>query len=267
MHSNFTDLLNQFSSSQNRTVQSYIIKNQKVWLKKASERHSGWVYIPLRWVAALFRLHMLAPVPNKGGMEAILCEISRIKELQKLGIRVPQILAESKSAILLEDAANNGQSRQLDQALMAAKNKECRLEIFNQAVAAIQDVHSKNAYLSEAFSRNILVDQKLQFSFIDFETDPGEVLSLRNCQIRDWLCFIFSTAYRLEENELQEASQFLYEQLSDKPKIYHEICRVGHKLHWSMFFKVEKLGNDGQRVKKCMLFLQKLALHQPLPMI
>ena len=43
-------------------------------------------------------------------------------------------------------------------------------------------------------------------SFLDFEDDPSEVLTHAQCQARDWLCYIHSTALILKNGGLLEAA-------------------------------------------------------------
>ncbi|OTG85954.1 serine/threonine protein kinase [Acinetobacter sp. ANC 4558] len=255
----YSNFLNEMSPKQKNSIQSYDIKNQKVWLKKASSRHSTWIYLPLSWISKLLNLNMLRPVPNYGGARAIQCEVSRIKQLAQLNISVPTILAFSSEAVLLQDLGQNHTSLlQLQTAIASEQTSETRLSLYFEAIQQIQQIHDLNGYLSEAFSRNILVDQNRKFSFIDFETDPREVLSLQECHIRDWLCFIFSTASCFQENELEQISEFYINHLSHQPEIYHSICRVGKKVQWILKFKPEKLGGDGRRLRKCILLLSLL---------
>ncbi|WP_372375153.1 serine/threonine protein kinase [Acinetobacter ursingii] len=266
--SNFADFLDSSFDQQDQSIQSYELEGSKVWLKKASTRHSIWIYTPLKWLAKLLHVQALTPVPNYGGKKAIQCEYQRILALEKLGVNTPKVLAVSQHGILLQDAATDGrQVIQLDHALAQATTTEQRLKLYNHALIEIQNLHRKNTYLSEAFVRNILVDADHHFTFIDFETDPAEVLSLKDCQVRDWLCFIFSSSYRFQFDELDQASAIFYDALSQNLKVFREICKIGHKLQWILNFKPEKLGNDGKRIQKSMLFLKKLEYQDPLPMI
>ena len=266
--SNFADFLDSSFDQQDQSIQSYELEGSKVWLKKASTRHSIWIYTPLKWLAKLLHVQALTPVPNYGGKKAIQCEYQRLTALKKLGIKTPQVLAVSHEGILIEDAGSSEHEVvQLDHALARAISSKQRIQLYTDAILAIQSIHAKGSYLSEAFVHNILVDEDHQFTFIDFETDPGELLSLNQCQVRDWLCFIFSSSYRLELTELDQASAIFYQALNNKKKVYREICNVGHKLQWILSFKPEKLGNDGKRIQKSMLFLKKLERQDPLPMI
>ena len=256
----YANFLNETLLTQNKSIESYSINNQKVWLKKASTRHSAWIYWPLAWFSHLFGLSMLRPVPNYGGEKTIACEVSRIQQLSSMGISVPTILAYSKQGLLLKDAAENGMPvYQLQAALSQEKDISTRLSLYKKAISKIQHIHDLNGYLSEAFARNILVDKNHHFSFIDFETNPADVLTLPECHTRDWLCFIFSTASCFEEQYLAEISEYYVQHLKNHPDVYHGICKVGRILHWILKFNPEKFGSDGRRLKNCVLLLSLLA--------
>lgn len=259
MNQYFSNFLQESLRNQKSSIKSYNIENQKVWLKKASSRHSTWIYIPLSWSSKLLGLSMLSPIPNYGGEKSIACEISRIKQLKNLGVSVPEILTYSDQALLLKDAAQNGTAiYQLESALFAEKTTTSRLSLYADALKSLQHVHDLGSYLSEAFARNILVDNQRNFTYIDFETDPGQLLTLHECQTRDWLCFIFSTAHCFEDNELNQASDLLANILFKNNEIYTDIYRVGRKIKWILKLKLEKLGGDGRRLKKCIILLKSL---------
>lgn len=264
----FYEFLNSAASSQSNSVQSYVYNHHKVWLKKASKRHAAWIYWPVQWLSRLLGLHMLAPVPNLGGEKSIACEANRLTQLRQLGINVPELLAADHQALLIKDAAGDaGEVIQLESALAEAQSSQQRLDLYQRAIQAIEYIHDQDTYLSEAFARNILIDHAQNFSFIDFETDPGQYLSLADCQTRDWLCFIFSTARFFAMEEVPQVQHMLCQVLEKHPKIFQDVCRVGRKLKWVLKLKPEALGSDGRRMSQCIHLLTGLNLHQPLPMI
>ena len=262
--SDFQTFLESSLTTQQNSIEAYQLNIGKVWLKKASERHGLWLYTPLKWLAKIFNLGAIMPVPNRGGSIAIQCEFKRIQQLRALGVSTPNVLAVSEKGILLQDIGIQHQSQiqQLDQGLARRKeNPDAQFLLFNQAIQSIQSIHQKGGYLSEAFARNILVDEQNQFSFIDFETDPRDVLSLHDCFVRDWLLFIFSTAYHFEFEQLNDASLILYKALLAEPQVYKDIAKVGKRLSWVLNFNVSKVGTDGKRIQKCVLFLRGLKEH------
>ena len=173
----FQKFLETTVTTQQDSIQAYELSTGKVWLKKASERHGLWLYTPLKWLAKIFNLGAITPVPNQGGSAAIQCEYHRIQTLNSIGISTSNVLAISEKGILLEDIGSQHQTQviQLDQALAQCQNDiASKSLLFSQAIQAIQYIHSQKGYLSEAFARNILVDQNHQFKYIN---DDG---SLKN---------------------------------------------------------------------------------------
>ncbi|SER55215.1 hypothetical protein SAMN04487958_101534 [Vreelandella subterranea] len=186
---------------QQASIASYTLDEKKVWLKKASKRNSRLAYLPLNLFAKLLRVEALKPVPNLGGRQSITNESKRIKALSKAGVAVPEILAESSDAILIADVGNTESSSKtlLDQLLSTQQAEEIS-HYLTMGVQALNDVHARQCYLSEAFARNIIVAQE-SIVFIDFETDPGSYHTPINCMVRDWYCFIFSLYGKLSKRE------------------------------------------------------------------
>lgn len=57
------------------------------------------------------------------------------------------------------------------------------------------------------------------------------------------------------------ASLILYKALLAEPQVYKDIAKVGKRLSWVLNFNVSKVGNDGKRIQKCVLFLRGLKEH------
>lgn len=255
----YQEFLEHTVSSQSRSIQPYVIDGLKVWLKKASKRHPWWLYLPLRWFSKLLNMQILAPVPNYGGSNAIHCEAQRIRQLGEIGVSVPKLLAESSSGLLIQDIAHQDKKlMQLDHALARESDFEQRKNLFETAIHALKQIHAKNCYLSEAFARNILIDSQHNISFIDFETDPHKTLDLETCQARDWLCLLFSTAFRFNEQERPIIEQLVKDELRDRQDILVQLSKVGHRFAWLNRVGVEKTGNDGKRMKVFLIFLSNL---------
>ena len=147
----FQKFLETTVTTQHDSIQAYELSTGKVWLKKASERHGLWLYTPLKWLAKIFNLGAIMPVPNQGGSKAIQCEFRRINQLKQLGISTPNVLAISDQGILLEDIGvqRNSHVSQLDQLLGSYKdNPEARFSLFTQAIQAISDIHQQHGYFT-----------------------------------------------------------------------------------------------------------------------
>ena len=253
----YQDFLNQTAPHQTYSIESYELNGIKVWLKKSVKRHSKWLYMPVNWLAKIFRFELLIPVPNYGGALAIECEAKRLTDLAHHGITVPKVLAISKAGLLIQDMASHDKElMQLDHALGCETNFEKRKALFLKACEEIKKVHQKNQYLSEAFARNILIDSNQNISFIDFETDPATVFDLKTSQTRDWLCFLFSTAFRFENHERIEIEEIVKDYLDDYAIL--QLSTLGKRFSWLNKVGVEKTGNDGKRLKIFIIFLKSL---------
>ncbi|MHA3058098.1 BUD32 family EKC/KEOPS complex subunit [Acinetobacter sp. ANC 4641] len=255
----YQEFLEHTAPTQTESIQSYMIDDLKVWLKKASKRHPWWIYLPLQWFSKLLNMQILAPVPNYGGADAIHCEAKRIRELEAIGASVPKVLAESDTGLLIQDISYHDQQlMQLDHAFARTSDFQQRQNLFEAAIRALKQIHAKNNYLSEAFARNILIDSQQNISFIDFETDPRTTLDLEICQARDWLCLLFSTAFRFNEQERPVIEQLVREALKDRQDILLRLNKVGCRFAWLNSVGVERTGNDGKRMKIFLIFLKNL---------
>ena len=67
--------------------------------------------------------------------------------------------------------------------------------------------------------------------------------------------------YHFEFEQLNDASLILYKALLAEPQVYKDIAKVGKRLSWVLNFNVSKVGNDGKRIQKCVLFLRDLKEH------
>lgn len=172
----FSILLDELAAKQEATIAPYLLADgTKVWVRKAGRHNARWRYALLGMVARYLKLGVLKPVPSLGGEPAIATESKRLYELRSAGIAVPELLALRKNALMFGN------------------------------LEAIARVHKKRQFLSQAFARNMMWDGK-NISFLDFEDDPSEVLTIAQCQARDWLCYIHSTALILKNGGLLEAA-------------------------------------------------------------
>lgn len=79
-----------------------------------------------------------------------------------------------------------------------------RRELFLYGAGAIRNAHDKGAYLGYPAPRNMAIANGL-ISFLDFEEDPGEVMSLPCAQARDWMIYCASALARVSADERQLA--------------------------------------------------------------
>ncbi|MFG6668122.1 hypothetical protein ACGK9R_13600 [Halomonas sp. HNIBRBA4712] len=252
--------------NQQATIAAYTLAGEQVWLKRAAKRNSRLAYAPLTWLATLMRVEALRPVPNLGGEQSIRTEAARLRALADAGIRVPPLLATHPQALLLADAGAPGApAPTLLEELKRAPSEQEIDALLALATDALIDVHRKGAYLSEAFGRNVLVTQG-RVVFIDFETDPGEVLSPVNCMVRDWYCFIFSLYGRFHKKPLQR--ECLAPALRDALSHEREDVRQRFKAALPSLLRLKCLpfryfGSDGKKIHVTLAALAELNDHLP----
>jgi hypothetical protein len=123
---------------------------------------------------------------------------------------VPTVLAQQADGLLISDLGESGRAtivlqERLDQA--ATAGPAALLAVWREGLAAIAAVHVRGQHLSQAFDRNLVQCPDGVIGYIDFEDDPAEVMTLAECQARDWLSYLHSTAMMLEAAAPQAAGQ------------------------------------------------------------
>jgi hypothetical protein len=251
---------------QTRGVASHRFDGERVWLKKAGARHGAWRYHVLGFIAATLRLDVLRPVPNPGGEAAIDIEGRRLRELAALGLRVPRVLAQQRDGLLLSDL---GESRataavlqeRLDQAAVAGP--AALLATWREGLDAIAAVHARGTYLSQAFDRNLVQCPDGVIGYIDFEDDPRATLGLAECQTRDWLSYLHSTAMLVRAATPQAAGEHWHAALADASDAVRErLAGTARRMRWlrrlpQRLPQGRRWGRDTQRVRACALLLAR----------
>ncbi|MFT4100885.1 MAG: hypothetical protein QM674_07580 [Burkholderiaceae bacterium] len=239
---------------QQSSVASHRIGGQRVWLKKAGRRHGRLAYRLLAMVACMLGLDTLTPVPNPGGEAAIAIEERRLRELGELGLRVPRVLTRTPQALLISDLGRNGHravvfNEWLEQA--AASGPEALLAAWNEGLWAIAAVHARGAYLSQAFARNLVHCPDGEVGFIDFEDDPGQILSIAECQARDWLSYLHSTAPLLCASQPEGAGRAWRAGLARAdPAVRERIALAARRVRWLRKLPGDRRwGRDTQRLR------------------
>ena len=249
---------------QQSNIASYRLGGQKVWLKKASKRNSRWAYLPLTLLARCLNIDALKPVPNLGGEQSVALEAMRIRALCAAGIAVPTILAETPEALLLADAGGEETSTQtLLESLAQAETPDEIDRLLIMSISALNDVHTRSCYLSEAFARNILVNKE-GVVFIDFETDPGHYHKLTDCMVRDWHCFIFSLYGKLSKRPLHQErlTAALMSGLQDaRADVRDRFIATLPRLKRLQKFPFQRFGSDGKKIAHTLNALALLDQH------
>jgi tRNA A-37 threonylcarbamoyl transferase component Bud32 len=235
-------------------VASHRFGSERVWLKKAGPRHGKWGYRVMAAVARMARLDIIKPVPNPGGEAAIATEARRLKQLAAAGLRVPTVLAQQADGLLISDLGESGRAtvvlqERLDQA--AAAGPAALLAVWREGLVAIAAVHVRDQHLSQAFDRNLVQCPDGVIGYIDFEDDPAEVMTLAECQARDWLSYLHSTAMMLEAAAPQAAGQHWHAALASvNEEVRERIANAARRMKWAQKLPASRRwGRDTQRVR------------------
>ncbi|VTU32466.1 hypothetical protein SRS16CHR_05090 [Variovorax sp. SRS16] len=239
---------------QTRAVTSHRLGNERVWLKKAGARHGKLRYHLQAVIAGVLRLEVLQPVPNPGGEAAIAIEARRLRALGAAGLRVPAVLAQQPDGLLISDLGQSGRppvvlQERLDQA--AAVGPAALLSVWREALSAIAIVHARGAYLSQAFDRNLVQCPDGAIGYIDFEDDPGETLALAECQARDWLSFLHSTAMLVDAASPHAAGTHWHAVLADADdEVRERLVVAARRMRWLRHLPAgRRWGRDTQRIR------------------
>lgn len=241
----FADWLDNFTEMQKPGIKRYALPDgQIVWVRKAGARNAAWKYTLMGMVTKPLRLGALKPVPSLGGIHALDVESGRLKDLASRGVNVPVLLARRPDALMISSLAGRQLDSQIEQ-----EAEQGRLDAWKKGLDAIADVHAKDGYLSQAFSRNMLISGE-EIGFVDFEDDPGVFLSLTECQTRDWLCYLHSTALTLRRRHLLEAAAALWgKTLADMPsEVRKTVVQTAKPIRWMHILQRRFWGRDTLRL-------------------
>ncbi len=254
VHGDYAAFLRITLPRQPKNVVSHRFGSERVWLKKAGARHGKLRYHLMAAIAGLLRLDVLKPVPNPGGEAAIAIEARRLRELGAAGLRVPAVLAQQPDGLLISDLGESGRAtvvlqERLDQA--AAAGPAALLAVWREGLDAIAVVHARGKYLSQAFDRNLVQCPDGVIGYIDFEDDPGETLPLAECQTRDWLSYLHSTAMLVRAASPQAAEEHWHAVLEPATaEVRDRLATAARRMRWLRHLPSgRRWGRDTQRVR------------------
>jgi hypothetical protein len=117
--------------------------------------------------------------------------------------------------------------------------------------AAIAMVHAREAYLSQAFDRNLVQCPDGTIGYIDFEDDPGETLPLAECQARDWLSYLHSTAMLVDAASPHAAEAHWHAVLDQaSAEVRDRLAVAAQRMRWLRHLPAgRRWGRDTQRVR------------------
>ena len=164
-----------------------VYQQQAYWIKQSQIAHLRiWHWLGAV-VAILSRNPLLKPTVATGGPEALKAEASRLRKLAALGVSVPQIVAEGEDWIMLNDIGSplTGWIRDPE------VSREDKRTIVKQASEQLALLHSQGLWHGRPALRDMAYDGQ-SFGFLDFEEDPGCILTPAQCMMRDALLYFHS---------------------------------------------------------------------------
>lgn len=256
------EFLRQCLATQTDTVQRYLWRDLQVWVKRSVKPRPRWHFWLLGIVASLVRLPALAPVYNPGGQAAVRTEARRLRELAARGLRVPPVLAELPDGFLMEHMGRPGRhAPSLAEEMNENKveHPETVLNLFVQGLHATGRVHAVGTCLSQGFARNLVHCPDGVIGYVDFEDDPQASMPMAQCQLRDILCYVHSSAvYLLEAGQMEAARGPWLAWLSERPAAVQALVSTSaSRMRWLRFLpRDRRWGRDLQRARAAWELLE-----------
>ncbi|MBS9781015.1 MAG: hypothetical protein KGV56_00800 [Gammaproteobacteria bacterium] len=238
---------------QNNNIQSHTLPNgEVVWVRRSDAHHSMWIYRLMGIFTTVLRADALTPVPSLGGQTAIQNEARTLQRLSSAGIIVPKLLAVCDDGLMMTDLSD---SQTLRATLSRSKDK---LADWQRGVVAIAELHNKQQYVSQCFSRNMISFNDGRIGFIDFEDAPEKVLTLAQCQTRDWLCFLFSTLLYIDTDDYREQAVTIFRQSlgENTDSVINDMYTNTRFLQWTKRLYHRRWGRDTLRIASLMRFIE-----------
>lgn len=230
-------------------VESIVVAGRGAWLKAYSGGDSRKLGLGiLDAIARGLDIEALRPPPHPGGGEAKEIEARRLAELGAQGVRVPDVLGEGETTLLLSDLGDTFAGR-----LRAAAGDSARIDALTAAVVdAIAAAHARGAYFGQPLPRNITFDDAGRVGFLDFEEDPLDVMSLPQAQARDWLMFAFGMA-KYYDGRTEVLADMLSRVLKLQPEVAAHAGRVGRLQGFAQ--RIQWLGRSARHVAHSILIV------------
>lgn len=197
----------------------------------------------LNAIAWFVGVPFLRAVPVHGGAAAQAVEIRRLQALSDVGVPVPQVLHVADDFFVMQwlGASNL--------ALMIGQRHPAAFTLWQQGARALAQVHAVGQYLSQSFSRNMIVDdsgaEPCVVGMIDFEDDPLEVMSLAEAQVRDWLSYLQSTLWDLQVPQAQVDAAIDDLIAAERPEVRALFAHACRRLGWLRCLPTQrKYGRD-----------------------
>ncbi|MGL4666390.1 MAG: hypothetical protein ACRCWR_00485 [Saezia sp.] len=251
---------------EDRTFKLQLDQGQTLWVKTPSTPRLRLLYTVTNRLMVWLNMPYFQAPPHKGapgGCASLAIEAHMLKRLKTAQVPVPEVVASTNSWLALTATGEFNLDIELKNLPITQ-----RLPLWQQAITAIADVHTKNCCLSQCFARNIMLEKRHStpkgnatppycFYFLDFEEDPTQIMTLADAQARDWAMFLHSTAVLIRENT-EQAQELMINLLKEETlETQLSIQRIFKKLKPLKYFKsMQWLGRDSIRIYQLGVFAE-----------
>lgn len=194
-------------------------------VKKQQMKRSKLGYCILTLITKALSMPALRGIPIAGGKLTQDNEINRLISLSAAGVPVPNLVYVGKNYFVMSCLGHAD-----FEFFLKNPGQQSIVFYWEQGLAAILDVHRKGAYLSQAFTRNMIVENDRSFGFVDFEDDPGAVMSTHLAQTRDWLLYLLTSSLRLSISPQKQVDIILCYLQHDRIEVQKEVFSCASKI-------------------------------------
>ncbi|MFT4190697.1 MAG: hypothetical protein QM617_04125 [Comamonas sp.] len=225
-----------------------------IWVKRAEPPHP--VNLVRLYNFVMWPVPLLRSVPNPGGVAALDNERRRLRALIAQGVPVPSLVAQGRDWIATSDAGTEPLQARLDR-LRTQDDQPAVLATWKLGLRAIANAHAQGAYLSQCFARNMVMGPNDRIFFIDFEEDPGEVMTVAQAQVRDWALYVHSTAFFFQQYEAAAAAMAAAIAAASQ-EVRVMLLKLMRRLRWLLALVPDAgwLGRDIARARAAGLLLR-----------
>ncbi|WP_298625352.1 hypothetical protein [uncultured Legionella sp.] len=224
----------------------YIIKQQQPPRAKIS-------YKILTGLSKLFFTPVLQGIHIPGKKLTQDMEIKRLTALRNAGVNVPEILYECEDYVVLSHLGDTNFEE-----LLKKTGQHTAQYHWERVLNGILQTHKQGTYLSQAFMRNIIHIED-NIAFVDFEDDPGLVMSVAEAQARDWLLCIHSSSRLLQINSRIQARILLNYLKQDSIEVQNIVLSYAPKISLLRFIFAREMPYRNRDLQSLNRFIQTMS--------
>ncbi|MDX1838339.1 hypothetical protein DIZ81_10810 [Legionella taurinensis] len=219
-------------------------------VKKQLMKRSKIGYSILTLITKALSIPALQGIPVPGGKLTQDIEIKRLISLSAAGVPVPKVVSVGNDYFVMSCLGHSNV-----EACLKNPGEKSFLVYWEQALAAILEVHRKGAYLSQAFIRNMIAEHGA-VAFVDFEDDPGAVMPVHCAQARDWLLYLLSSSLRLNLSPQAQADVILSYLQQERIEVVEEVFACASKIALFRFIFRRKKPYHNRDLQSFKVFIQ-----------